>query len=293
MLTRQSRALLSWQIDAASSVVVLVLLYGWISDLQSAAEPGATHLSPSFVRNGFCLSPLFDDTHMVCSMFDIVGGIAFCSVALCSLVLGKGGDVPTAQLLPVASYLFAHGYGHYVAATELTEPGSMDDNTMMDGKDMALLAAILSIGPFGGASYLVEGGTTSKGSANVAAGLVLSVLVGVFAVFVRKPRFALLYINITILLCVSLPRAFAIGYTSDKDISLRADTPLYYLHTAAGLLVATVIFVEPFYCDEFVSKIGGHFLFDMSLMVQAIVGVMVHANSAKNAQSITTCKKLD
>ena len=294
MLARQSRALLSWQIDVASSVVVLVLLYGWISDLQSAdpdTSSTRTHLSPSFVKNGFCLSPLFDDTHTVCSIFDIVGGIAFCAVAIYCLVFGKGGDVPAAQLLPVASYLFSHGYGHYVAATELIEAGSMDDNKMMDVKDLAILAAILSIGPFGGASCLVKAGTTSKGSANIAAGLVLSILVGIFAVFVRKPRFALLYINITILLCLALPRAFAIGYTSEKDISLRADTPLYNLHTATGLFVVTIIFVEPFYCDEFVAHIGGHLLFDVSLMVQSVVGVMVHAKSAKTAKDMTA--KLD
>ena len=278
MPTRQSRALLSWQIDAASTVAVLVLLYGWVSDLQKDSGE-ADYLSPSFVKNGFCLSPLFDCTHLVCSAFDLVGALAFVAVAAYCLAFGKGGDFPTAQLLPIASYLFSHSYGHYVAATELIEPGSMDDSKIMDVKDLAILAAILSIGPFGGAKYLVKAGTMSKRSANVAAAFVLMILLGIYATYVRKPRFALLYINITILLCLALPRAFAIGYTSEKDMAIRADAPFYYLNTAADLFVATVVFAEPFYCDEFVSKLGGHLLFDASLMVQSVVKVFVHAKS--------------
>ena len=274
LLSRSLRALLSYLIDVGAVLASLSLLFGWISDLRSG-HPG--HLSPTFYTHGFCLSPLFDCTHFTCSMFDAIGGAMFVAVAVFCLIGRKGGDLPTAQLMPVAAYLFSHSYGHYHASAELSQPDSMDDDKDMLWNELFILAAILSIGPFGGVDYLVEAEMMREGSvANAIAGGVLAVLIAIYAIYVRKPRYALLYINVTILLSQALPRVLAVGYRSNKDISMRADAPFFYWNMAADFLVAAVVFAEPFYCDAFVSGIGGHLLFDASLLLNAIVKAASH-----------------
>ena len=149
----------------------------------------------------------------------------------------------------------------------------MDDgDTDMAWDELCILSAILSIGPFGGVHYLTKAGKMKEGLvANAIAGAVLVVYIAVYAIYVRKPRYALLYINVTILLSLATPRAMAVGYRSKKDVSMRVDVPYFFANTSADLLVAAVVFLEPFYCDAFVAGIGGHLLFDVSLMVQAVV----------------------
>ena len=286
MLSRPSRALLSYLIDICGVLASLCLLCGWISDLKSGQ---AHYLSPTFYLNGFCLSPLFDCTHHTCSVLDAVGGTLFVAVALYLLLTKRGGDLPTAQLMPVAAYLFSHAYGHYVAGTELSEAGRMDDGDKdMPLNQLFILAAILSIGPFGGVSYLVKSGKMTEGwVANVIASTVLVVYIAVYALYVRKPRYALLYINVTILLSLAIPRVVAVGYRSEKDVSMRVDVPCLYANTTTDLLVAAVIFAEPFYCDAFVAGIGGHLLFDVSLLLQAVIKAISYGKGKSGAKKKT------
>ena len=206
-------------------------------------------------------------------MLDAVGGTLFVAVAVYFLLHKRAGDLPTSQLIPVAAYLFSHSYGHFVAGTELNQPARMDDgDTDMAWNELFILAAILSIGPFGGVNYLTKAGKMKEGLvANAIAGAVLVVYIAVYAMYVRKPRYALLYINVTILLSLAIPRVMAVGCRSEKDVSMRVDVPYLYANTAADLLVAVVVFAEPFYCDAFVAGIGGHLLFDASLLLQAVV----------------------
>jgi len=240
LLSRANRALLSYLIDICGVLASLCLLCGWISDLHGGE---AYHLSPTFFSNGFCLSPLFDCTHHTCSAFDAFGGTLFVAVAVYLLLNKRGGDLPTAQLMPVAAYLFSHAYGHYVAGTELNQPGRMDDGEKdMAWNELFILAAILSIGPFSGVHYLTKAGKMKTGLvANAIASTVLVIYIAIYIIYVRKPRYALLYINVTILLSSVLPRVLAVGYQSKEDVAMRADAPYFFANTAADLLVGAVV----------------------------------------------------
>lgn len=267
-LTRQSRALLSWQIDVITALSVLVLLSAWISDLRSNQ---ANYISASFLQNGFCLSPLFDSTHIICSIFDACGGTIFIGIAMLSS--------PRVRqfLLPMGAYVISHAYGHYVTGTELVKPADMDADEVLPLRDTVTLAAILSLGPISGANYLVKAGKMRQRYANTGAMAVLILLVSIFVLCVRKPRFSLLYINISIILTIHFPKVYAIGYTLEKDVVARADIPLWHLNVAVDIFLATILFAEPFYCDTFVASIGGHLLFDVSLLLQAIAQAVTRA----------------
>lgn len=261
----RSRAVVSWASDAVGTVAVLVLLANWLSDIRAGS---ARHLSLSFFNEGFCLSPVFDSTHLTCAGFDVACGLGFIFTALL-VDRGGGGDGAYKAYLGVAAYLFSHGYGHYHAGTELAEPGSTREERM-GTVDLLLLSAILSIGPMKGVTCLVEAGKIGRRTANAAAALGLAVLVGIYALFIRRPVYALLYINISIILSGVLPRTLVIGYTSERDIAIRSK-----LFTWPRFLVDTfvifVVILEPFYCDSFLSGIGGHLIFDISLLFQAVV----------------------
>ena len=165
-------------------------------------------------------------------------------------------------------YLVSHSYGHYVAGTELLEPGSTMEERM-PAKDFVFLSAILSICPFTGASCLKDAGKTAKRTGDIAAATGLGVLVGIYAFLIRRPCYALLYINIAIMLPQTLVRMIGIGYTKEGDVEFRSK-PFTWLKFYADLLVLCVLVAEPVYCDSFMSDIGGHFLFDISLLLQLL-----------------------
>jgi hypothetical protein len=81
--TNKSKAKLSFYIDILSTLSILILCSSWIYSLSYPAHP---LLSRSFLQNGFCLSPLFDNTHWRCSQFDAVCGI------LCLLLVMVGEE---------------------------------------------------------------------------------------------------------------------------------------------------------------------------------------------------------
>ena len=231
-------------------------------------------LSSSFLENGFCLSPLFDNTHLSCAIFDAICG-GSCLVAM--LFTKKS------SLLGVAAYFFAHSYGHYDAGVTLT--GEQMNIERMGIKDMIVMAAILSIGPFGAASNLIKSGKVHKTVANTCALLGLCLGVAVFATFLRRPCYALLYINVFIILTESLTRAIAIGYTSEQDVKIRA-SKFHSLSMASGSAVLAIVFCEPFYCDSAVKYIGGHAVFDFALAVNMFVEVGYNIDEVDGTKKI-------
>lgn len=261
MMNAKSSAFLSWLSDAGATAAVLVLLVAWLADIRAGS---AHYLSPSFFDEGFCLSPMFDNTHLTCAGFDIAFGLVFMSVAL---LIGRGGGANSSKrYFGLAMYLFSHGYGHYVAGTDIVEQEGMSI------QELLILSAILSIGPMGGAFCLTEAGKISKRTGNVAAAIGLVVLVGTYTLFIQKPKYALLYINISITGSTALPSMLAIGYTSESDIVVRSKFftwPKFF----ANVFVTYVIISEPLFCDSFLSGIGGHLIFDISLLVQAVATI--------------------
>ena len=276
-----SIALLSWLDNVVGSIAVLILLAAWLSDLRSSAitnekSSESLFLSASFLDNGFCLSPLFDNTHLVCASFDLMCGVAFLAAGLLFNKKTSGGvqeqssSYITSPLFGIAAYVLSHSYGHYVAGTELKD--SIEVDRGLPTGDFITLAMILSIGPMRGAEVLVEAKKVSRRVGNILAGLVLCILVAIYGFYIRYPKFALLYINITILMTSAVPAALTIGFQSDKDIAIRTSNFTWFKFLSS-LFVSLVVFCEPFYCDSIVAGIGGHLIFDMSLVVYAIAEV--------------------
>jgi hypothetical protein len=244
-------ALLSWCLDVLASATVIVLLVSWVYSVRSPTNP---ILSQSFIDNGFCLSPLFDNTHLSCSKFD-----AFCGIAcVLGMIITK-----KSSLGGMSAYFLSHAYGHYDVGVSVVDEGFLHEENI-EVKNMIVLAAILSIGPLTAASDLVKAQKMSKATGNICAFLGLTMGVFVYGVFIKRPCYALLYINIFIILANSLPKSFLIGYTSQQDVEIRA-SKFRLSKAVSGLVVLAVVFSEPFFCDSFVKHIGGHALFDLVL----------------------------
>jgi len=271
LIVQSRRALLSWSNDVIASIVVLILLITWISDLQKASIPSSSEsnrLSASFLRDGFCLSPRFDNTHFFCSTFDALCGICCLLGHIALNGGGTGGNQRADALKGITAYFFSHSYGHYVAGTELIEPGSTTNKESMELKDVIVLAAILSIGPMHCASYLIKAKKISKTVGNTFGILTLIFITCIYAFYIRRPCYALLYINISIILTSALPKVFMVGFQSENDVHIRL-SDFTWLKYFTSLFVTMVVFCEPFHCDSFISKWGGHFIFDLSLALDA------------------------
>lgn len=174
----------------------------------------------------------------------------------------------------MASYFFAHSYGHYDAAVSLAEEGAASEVLDHVGvKEVVVLGAILSIGPMACAAELIEVGKVKKGVGYGWAVLGLAAGVAVYAVYIRRPCYALLYINVFIILANSLPRAVLIGYTTKRDVQIRAEK-FKWANVLSGLAVLAVVMCEPFFCDGFTKYIGGHALFDAALALNMLIEVL-------------------
>ena len=127
--------------------------------------------------------------------------------------------VPPAKCLPLAAYCWAHGYGHY-----LFETGQAPPEISIVG--VLNLAAILAIGPAKGMGTAVAAGI-DKVDAALGAVLMEVLLVLVFVLGLGKSHHALLYINITIMFCVALPRLLFVGTSEESEWALRSDLPYF------------------------------------------------------------------
>jgi len=295
------RALLSWRLDILSCTAVIALLFCWLSDMnqlqqQSSSEnesdDDSLFLSKSFLTNGFCLAPqLFDNTHFSCASFDF-----FCA-CICILAVLVGNIIVNndhgaanktfSTILPGnAIYFLAHSYGHYTFSTVVVnneqQQFTSDSESITEKIQSAIiLSFILSIGPLEAASTLIKSNKLSPRYAYIMAGSMLAIQVGIYHLVLFNPSYALLYINISIILSISLPKLLFVGYTSEQDVKLRS-TESSLWRTLSGLLVLVVLISEPFFCDVFFAKIGGHFLFDLTLALDVLTAVVMEGKERRS-----------
>lgn len=244
----------------------------------------ATILSKSFLDHGFCLSPLFDNTHFSCASFDFICACV-CIVAIIVHKVGHNENTNKKKkkkslVLPgSAIYFLSHSYGHYLQS--VTYDNNNDDEQQQQSnvseriQKAITLAFILSIGPLDAASVLIKSKKLAPKNAYLMAAIMLMVLVGIYEAFLYNPSYALLYINISIILSVTLPKLLFVGYTTQEDVTLRASDVVVVSKIVTGMIVMVVIVCEPFLCDAFFAKVGGHFLFDLSLALDVVASVMV------------------
>jgi hypothetical protein len=293
---RQRAALLSWRLDFLSCTTVIFLLCCWLSDVKhleqstsnddnSTHQEATTILSESFLEHGFCLSPtLFHNTHFSCASFDLI-----CAFVCILAIIFHVGSIHNnnnnsekkkkkSLMLPgSAIYFFAHSYGHYIFSIKGDEQhqSTSDEDAAERIRSTIILAFILSIGPLEAASVLIKSNKLTPKHAYVMAALLLAILVGIYNEFISNtPSYALLYINISIILSISLPKLLFVGYVSPGDVAVRS-TDAAVPKVVSGLCVLAVIICEPFFCDVFFSEIGGHFLFDLSLAFDVVIAVMM------------------
>ncbi len=175
-----------------------------------------------------------------------------------------------------AIYFFAHSYGHYITSQQQDQP--QKDLSWERIQKVITLAAILSIGPIDAASTLIKAKKLPPQYAHIMASILLTVLVGIYEVYLsNNPSYALLYINISIILSKTLPKLLFVGYTTQEDVTIRSSShnALLLSKIVSEMVVIVVIICEPFFCDMFFDKIGGHFLFDLSLALDVVAAVMV------------------
>jgi len=254
-MDRLSKARVSRAADFIATAAVVVLLYAWISDRRY----NTGFLSPSFYATGFCNSPT-QNTQELCWQFDAAAGIVF---LLLSLKKGR-------KCLSLTAYCWAHGYGHYLMETGQPPP----EITMAGGLTMA---AILAIGPAKGMGTAVAAGIDKATAARVAV-LMEVLLVLVYVLGLGKTQagrnHGLLYINITITFCVSLPRLLFVGTSEESELVLRSDLPYFWGKMATKLGVAITVVIEPLFCDSVLAAIGGHFLFDVALFLDSLMDAL-------------------
>jgi hypothetical protein len=134
----------------------------------------------------------------------------------------------------------------------------------------------------------VDGGL-SKGTAFALAAVAEVLLVAIFGLFIQKNYFVLLYLNITITLCVALPRLLLIGTEKDEHVRLRADMPFFFPKMICYACLATTILFEPFYCDSGYGQLGGHLIFDVVLFGNSVLDVI---NAPNDAKPVASTKKV-
>ena len=122
-------------------------------------------------------------------------------------------------------------------------------------------------------STAVRAGVNKKTAASLALVTEIILVLG-FECVIQESRFALLYINITITICASLPRICFVGTSSEPDISLRVDMQWFWTRMLAQIFLTAMIICEPFFCDMFLSEVGGHLLFDFSLYFIAFTDIL-------------------
>jgi hypothetical protein len=241
-MSRAGRARISWTLDLASAAAGVLLLCAWLSDLRTLSAHGQpldgqqqppTYLSPSFLSEGFCNSRTAD-TQWLCTCLDAAGGLLF--LLMCATLSPQA-------CLPLAGYLFAHSYGHYdIMMRDETAP-----DEMMWPSNIAAVSAILFIGPAKSALDSISVDVASPAVAWSCALAVEGCIVYVWVVHIRKVYYGLLYINITIILCIMLTRVCLVGYTAQSHISKRIDMRAFTLkHSTVSIAILSA--KQPFYC---------------------------------------------
>lgn len=272
--TKSELAFISWLFESVQSIFVLVLLVCWMSDASTDGPP--QFLDATFLSSGFCNHETWD-TQKLCAMLDFCAGLLFAACALLDTSSqGKSVEVSTKTMaLPTAAYLFSHGYGHFQVATrdpETFTPGATPNS------DLLLLAAIIYIGPISAGKALTSVGGFEANTTLIKVVSVLAVvaLVAGYKIFLDNPNYALLYINVSIMLTALIPRVMFIGYTQPNHVTHRVDEfgPYFWLRMATRLYVFAILMLEPFTCGTLVQGVGGHFLFDLSLVLDAVVDLV-------------------
>eukprot|EP00574_Skeletonema_japonicum_P013134 CAMPEP_0201718838 /NCGR_PEP_ID=MMETSP0593-20130828/4275_1 /ASSEMBLY_ACC=CAM_ASM_000672 /TAXON_ID=267983 /ORGANISM="Skeletonema japonicum, Strain CCMP2506" /LENGTH=328 /DNA_ID=CAMNT_0048209225 /DNA_START=14 /DNA_END=1000 /DNA_ORIENTATION=- len=304
---RRRAAFLSYGLDILNCTAVILLLFCWLSDMNhfnptttTTAGSNANNdnvdsllfLSKSFLTNGFCLAPkIFDNTHFSCAAFDF-----FCAcICILAILLAKqrsnNNKKDKSKILPGnVIYFLAHAYGHYKFST-VVNTSDWEESTAEKIQSAITLSFILSIGPLNAASVLIKAKKLSPPHAYIMAGSIVTILVGVYYFILNHPSYALLYINISIILSISLPKLLFVKYTSEEDVQLRSKEGVL-IRLVSQLIVLTVIVCEPFFCDVFFAGIGGHFLFDLSLAVDVVTAVLMDGSGGVDDDDVDEMKKM-
>ena len=166
--------------------------------------------------------------------------------------------------------MFAHGFAHMTVAQEWP----MATSLQMDTVTTATFSILLAIGPVSLAHGLVRCGV-AKSRAAVAFLFTESLLVAIFFKFFKRVNYSLLYLNVTISLCVHAPRLLLVGASAPDHVAMRVGDERFFLaKSVSGGSVTGLLVAEPFLCEMGFSSAGGHLLFDVALFSCSLVDIL-------------------
>jgi hypothetical protein len=267
-VTDSTKAKISFYMDLIWTVANLAFALVW---LKPELFPANT-FNKSFLDNGFCLNPtnapLSNPTQKNCAVFDWT--MAFVTL-LIGLVCKLSFKDNAAVWGNAVAYPLAHGAAHFAMFMNWIKTTGEISKPI----EVIALAAILSMGPIG--AYTNMNLKQKPESEKLRLGIFVGIwalMVLIFVKVIKKAVFALLYINVSINLCLMGSRLVLFGYKDKVDIDQRMKIfgPLFFPMLAAISLVIVVMWIEPTMCSAWFSKAGGHVWFDVALILMGLTG---------------------
>jgi len=240
--------------------VLLTAVYCGIvgHDLQSSASARVS--SPSWLRTGFCTSGSGRaiNSHTVCCLADLIlgGALALTNLERCRRVPHPGPRVAFA----VAVFTVMHGLGHLLIGHVLGEDFMADVRpAMLPAFVLALYFLVafvfLALGPYLGFCNGVS----------VRACAVLHFLsTWSFLQFVPT-QFAFGFVQLYLNAWYCVPRVLFLGCTEPEAVAKRVDDG-WAVVSSGFLLLMPVVFLEMLTCDIALIPVGGHVVYDATVI---------------------------
>jgi hypothetical protein len=258
---------ISYYLDIACGLALTAfVVFWWKSIAASNATPQEfPYFSQSVLENGFCNKDfkgvvgkeMF--TQLQCGIAD------FLMVGTSYLLAKSRGLEKKPMFVGSAIYTLIHGIVHFSVWLDPTISSGP-----VDALSLAILAVILVFCPVSLYGVLnIAPKTKDKGIALPISTLAWAGCIWAYGAVFRMKEYALTYINVVIFLFLFGSRALLIGTKTPEDIGARENfnnqSPNFWLGTFATILVVFIMCSEPFACNGYFGKAGGHLLFDVSL----------------------------
>jgi len=275
-ISDHNKAKISFYADAIWSIANLAFLIVWLKP--EIFRPNL--FNTEFLKYGFCQNPQdvnpFNPTQEKCAVFDgtmacltlLVGWLGF-KLPLNALTIGVWGNA--------VAYPVAHGLAHFAIFKGIIK--STGKISWEEPLSVLALAAILAMGPFAVYTNMDMKNTPKSQETRIGIALaILAALVVIFVDVIQDAPKALLYINVTINLCIITSRLLLFGYKDKGDVDKRNMIfgPLFFTSLLTISLVILVMWIEPTMCDAWFSAAGGHIWFDVALI---FMGLTAFANA--------------
>lgn len=264
---RRRRAAQTWWCELFA--LVLTVVYLAILDHDTARDDAEDRLSsPSWFKWGFCVAEYFDgavDSHTLCVIADLLVGAWLARANWKRYQLDPRSSLKVA--MTVSAFTIMHGLGHLFIGQlfragmyEWPETKPSQNPVLVTAAIMAGYLIFLSMAPYLGYCSGVHPAICVL--VHVASSLIY------LEFFPAQFSFAWVLLYLNVWYCA--PRVMLIGSSRPRHIALRVDEG-WDVASFGFLALMPVVFAEMLTCDMFVKGLSGHFLYDLSIQVAAVV----------------------